>query len=209
VVGYQIALSIAGYATSAIAASPAASEVAVGIGNAATWLTGTVSYGAGYLWGMLGNAGTALLGALGLKGAVWTGAAATAHALGIAGAGAATAVAAHAAMPHLHTLQVGADVPVGANALSPDATTSSSFLASQGAHTASLNEVTHAAHHAAESASESHNKNWSPQFANKAAFTSHADAVRATQADKAITPRANFAEQLTSDRANLEAALRP
>lgn len=212
VVGFYAFTALSTYATGAIAASPTASSVAVGLGQAATWLGNTLLYGIGYVGGFIGNLFSMGLGAIGLEGVTWTGAAATNQAMGAAGAAAVTAVAAHAAVPHIHALNVGSDVPVDTSSVSTDAT---GILAAQGAqsihgatHAASLHEVTHAAHHAAETTDHDHHKQWSAQFANKAAFASHADAVRATQGERTISARSdNFAQQLNADRASLDAAL--
>jgi hypothetical protein len=214
VVAFSAFTALAGYATSAIAISPAASSVAVGVGNAATWAGESLLYGINYIGGALGYLGNSALGSLGLAGTQWGGAAATTHVIGVAGATAATAVAAHAAMPTIHGLQLGADVPVDAPP-SNDYALDNGLLATQGAqnshiatHASALHEVTHAAHHAAETNNEHAEKSWSQKFANKATFASHSDAVRATQAAKAIPqPAASFGEQLNADRANLDAAL--
>lgn len=209
--------------TGAISASPAASSVAVGIGEAATWLGDSLLYGVSYVGGFLGELGNMALEGVGLAGKTWEGAAATTKAIGLAGAAATTAVAAHAAMPSIQTLQLGTDVPVDVPATSPSA--DQGLLAAQGAQGASvahaahhsiLHDAAHAAHHAAEEADaqaeaneEQGKKNWASKFMHKsAAHASHSEAVRANQAPRTLPqPAASFGEQIAIDRANLESAL--
>lgn len=211
--------ALSSYVTGAITASPTASGIAVEIGEAATWLGEAATwlgdkllYGIGYVGGFIGNLFAPGASVAGLSSVTWTGAAATNQIVGVAGAATATAVAAHAAIPHLNTLQITGDVPVQTHNLSTDTT---GILAAQGAqsihgatHAASLHEVIHAAHHAAESSEHAQHKQWSTQFTNKAAFANHADAVRASQGERSISARNdNFAQQLNADRASLDAAL--
>lgn len=206
--------------TGAISASPAASSVAVGIGEAATWLGDSLLYGVSYVGGFLGELGSMALEGVGLAGKTWEGAAATTKAIGLAGAAATTAVAAHAAMPAVQHLQLGTDVPMDAP---PSA--DQGLLAAQGvqgasvahaAHHSILHDAAHAAHHAAEEAdaqaeaNDQHGKkNWASKFMHKsAAHASHSDAVRANQSSRTVPqPAASFGEQIAIDRANLESAL--
>lgn len=214
--------------TSAISASPAASSLAVGIGEAATWVGDTIMYGAGYVGGALGEVGTMALEGLGLAGKTWAGAEATTKVIGVAGAAATTAVAAHAAMPSIQHLQLGTDMPdtsasFSASAVDPNLLTQQATQSTAVAHAAHhpiLHDATHAAHHAAEEANVDaqanaeapegqHKKNWASKFMPKAAsHASHSEAVRANQSPRSIPkPAASFGKQIAIDRANLESAL--
>ncbi|MDX2094724.1 MAG: hypothetical protein SFW64_02120 [Alphaproteobacteria bacterium] len=210
VVSYHLLFAAAAPLVGGISASPTLSGIAEGIGQAATWVGAKLLYAMQFSAGFLNSMLQAALSGLGLSGVAWTGAAATQQAVAIAGAGAATAVAAHVAAPHLHGL---ADIPSDSTALPADTST---LVAAQTAQAAAhgstaAHEFAHAAHHAAESAGESHSpqKGWSQQFANKAAFASHSEAVRASQGSKpTLAARADsFSEQLNADRANLDQAL--
>lgn len=227
VVALPVFTSIGGAITSAISASPAASSVAVGIGEAATWLGDTIMYGAGYVGGALGELGTMALEGLGLAGKTWAGAEATTKVIGVAGAVGTGIVAAHGAMPTIQHLQLGTDVPVTPAATPPSV--DPNLLAQQASQTAAaghaaqhsiLHDAAHAAHHAAEEANVDaeadaqapegqHKKSWASKFMPKAALhTSYSEAARANPSPRSIPqPAASFGEQIAIDRANLESAL--
>lgn len=228
VVALPVFTSIGGAITSAISASPAASSVAVGIGEAATWLGDTIMYGAGYVGGALGELGTMALEGLGLAGKTWAGAEATTKVIGVAGAVGTGIVAAHGAMPTIQHLQLGTDVPdttasFSAPAVEPNLLTqqaTQSTAAAHAAHHSILHDATHAAHHAAEEANVDaeadaqapegqHKKSWASKFMPKAALhTSYSEAARTNPSPRSIAqPAASFGEQIAIDRANLESAL--
>lgn len=215
--------AIGAYISSAITGSTAASGAAVGITEGIAWIGDSLVYGANFIGGALGELGTMAVEGLGLEGVKWGGAAATTNAIGVAGATAATALAAKAAMPTLQHLQLGMDVPV--DNVPTGNGVDNSLLAQQGVHGSnaamhhsSLHEAAHAAHHAAEhhnkhaeaveSDAPEEQKNWREKFAQKATLQNHTVAVGANRSSRAIPrPAASFGEQIATDRANLDAAL--
>lgn len=126
------------------------------------------------------------------------------------GAGAATAVAAHAASPHLANVQLTTDVPTASHT---DTLAASGLFAGHPATTA------HTAHHLADAANHvaqhDHPENkpearrpWTDRVPAKTA--SHIPQPRTGGFTDTFQPRdPNFATQLNTDRAALETALRP
>lgn len=216
VVGYLALNFVAGLlfanaSVSAVAATTAAAtEPALGLlGQAAAYVQGFVG-------GIASHIGAAL--GIGSGAALTASQTATASAaLGMVGAGAATAIAAPIAANQLHQLGTPSAADIDPSSMQAHnagmLASMKSQLASQatmpmtGAH--AMHDLTHLSQHVAEDSHHARNS-FMQRFAPKAAFTSHADAVRASIATKqAPTPRnnASYAEQLTEDRQKLEAAL--
>lgn len=213
VVGYGVIAQFAEPALTSLASGPAGSVVQ-GLSNTAASLWVNAQSLAGTAWAYVEIAATWAIKAVGFEGLKWGGASAATNAFAAAGAGTIAVVGTSAVLPTLNHLPPTSNVPDMPTGHGP--TLESGLLATQGAQTAhaashsALHEVTHAAHHAAESTSEhADHKNWSAKFANRAAFTSHADAARATTASRPALsqPADTFSAQLNADRANLDAAL--
>ena len=215
VVGLAVFSAAGAGITAMITHNAVASSLAGGAMQAATWSAGALGTGINFIGGMLSAIPGLLVNVLGLSNVALAPAAATGanHLIGIAGAGAAAAVATHAALPHLNSVHLTTTSPSPIDGGPDTNLTSGVFAAGTGAHatsTASIHEMAHAAHGAHELSEQQRERaEWTNKFASRGGFTSYADSVRARKEDeKPIQPRdANFAEQLNADRANLDAAL--
>lgn len=205
VAGVVVAAVVAGWAVHGLATAvlePSTMNMIAGtvVHYASVALQG-VSWAAGQVYGLAASGLSHLAGMIGLG----SYGLATAPAANAAG-GAAALVAGGAATAGVVTHYFHAD-PATSSMLATKAGLASAAVDPHMAHT--LNDMTH---HAAEHAGGEH-KSFAARFAPKdAAFTSHADAVRASQGERssASAPAArdaSFAKQLDADRANLESSL--